>query len=89
MVLGMEGERGRKRFAPPLYEGGNCEGSSLGPLKYIPWVGGSIKWGGPGFFLCRLRKLVYLLACQLSRGAPGSSGQRNCPGPHELFLFFF
>lgn len=26
---------------------------------------------------------------ELSRGAPGNSNQRNCPGPHVLFFFFF
>lgn len=26
---------------------------------------------------------------ELSRGAPGNSNQRNCPGPHGLFLFPF
>lgn len=49
---GMEGERGRKGFAPPLYKGGNHESSCLSPFKHTQWVGGNI-WGGTGFFICR------------------------------------
>lgn len=48
--LGMEGERGQKGFAPPLYKGGDYEHSSLSPFKHTQWVGSSI-WGRTGFFI--------------------------------------
>ena len=72
---------------PHTKVGGNCASLSLGPLKYVLWVGGSINGVGLGFSRSRPRGWVF--SCQ-----PVGAQQRGLcdrdwgsgPGPHVFLL---
>lgn len=50
MRIFWSGRRRWKAVDPPSYEGRrNCTNSSLGPLKYVLWVGGRVNGVEPSF----------------------------------------